>query len=211
MRLIKSDLDSLHLEVTTRCRIACPKCGRAYARFKQFINKDMDLEVHNSVVVSKKYDYILYCGNFGDPIYHPNFLEMIKFTKQNNIPIHIETNGSGKTNEWWIELFKMLGKRDRINFNIDGFDNTVGTYRVNFKNKDFEQLVELMKIAKNDYQIEAVWQFIPFNFNEHQIFDAASFAINNGISFFIRKSFRWSDQDDPLLPTNKNLSIFRSI
>ena len=51
----------------------------------------------------------------------PKIIEYIKsFNKQ--IQIFTITNGSYKTQDWWINFAKLSNKNDTINFSIDGFD-----------------------------------------------------------------------------------------
>ena len=45
------------------------------------------------------------------------------------------------------------------------------------KNQDFDQAYEAMiYLAKND--IDVIWQFIPFKYNQHEILKAAEMALN---------------------------------
>lgn len=194
----------LHLEITTRCRLECPRCNRTILG-KQLKNIDLPLEQFERIAKSREYKKILFCGTNGDCIYHPEFYQFVKVAKENNINITIHTNGSGKSVEWWEQIFQLMDSRDILNIAMDGFNNTVGTYRVNFKQKDFDKNIFILKLAKEKYNLRIVWSFIPFAFNENQIKEAAEFAIKNGIPFLIKKSMRWKIGYDNLMPSNKNL------
>ena len=50
---------------------------------------------------------------------------------------------------------------------------------------------------------------IPMRFNEHQIEDAKNLAKELGIIFSIKKSYRWDDINDPMLP--KDLSLIATV
>jgi regulation of enolase protein 1 (concanavalin A-like superfamily) len=147
------------------------------------------------------------CGNYGDPIYHPKFHDILSICNDSDSSYLIHTNGSGKSLDWWKETFDLMRKDSKIFFSIDGMEDTCGGYRVNFSNKDFFDVLEVLKLAKR-YEFESHWVYTPFNFNEHQIVQAAKLALDNGISFMVRKSSRWDSTDDILRPLNPKLSIY---
>lgn len=195
----------VHIEITTRCRLSCPKCFRT--------SMGKDLEIHDipvstvkKIVDSGKYNFVFLIGTLGDCIYHPNFLEIVKVIKDKKLVVDIHTNGSGKDLNFWNQLFSLLDKDDLINFTMDGYYDTSSIYRINFKKTDFEKNIQAMKLGKQKYGLDVRWLFIPFIFNEHQIKQAAQLAIDNQITFVVRKSKRWElDKEDPLKPKNKNL------
>lgn len=193
----------LSLEITNRCRLACSKCSRTIMGKKMAI-RDIDVEDIRKIAESRTYTNIFFGGTYGDCIYHPKFYEIVKLFKNTNHTINIHTNGSGKSINWWNDIFKLLDNKDIINIAMDGYKETVGIYRENFKEKDFEKNIEIFKLA-SQYGIKTEWTFIPFSFNEHQIFDAAVLAIKHNIVFCIKKSARWHEIKDPLMPKNINL------
>ena len=198
-------IEHLDLEITNRCRLECPKCIRTQIGRSMQI-KDMSIEAFTKIAESGRYKRIFFGGTYGDCIYHPKFKEIVKISKDNNIGITIHTNGSGKKISWWEDIMQMLeANRDELNFAMDGFEETVGEYRVNFKQSDFHKNIEILSMAKNKYNLRAVWTFIPMRFNEHQIQQAGELAISHNITFFIKKSNRWFNKDDPHLPKNLNL------
>lgn len=202
---------TVHLELTTKCRLECPKCDRTIALRKNTLsNKDMPFELIEKYASNDNYSKFTLCGSFGDPIYHPRFLDIIRTFKANNKIVDIFTNSSGKKIEWWHELFSMLDPNDKIWFGIDGLEDTCGIYRVNFTKQDFHFAMQLMTIARHEYGLNPIWIFIAFRFNEHQIEEAKEKADKMGISFCLRKSSRW-DREDILKPINKELISKKSI
>jgi len=195
----------LSIEITNRCRLECEKCTRTQLKGKMPI-KDMSVQDFRRIAESKMYNNIFFGGTYGDCIYHPQFKEILKITKENDIALTIHSNGSGKKLEWWREVFEILNpKKDMINIAMDGYKETSSMYRVNFKARDFDKNIEMMSVAANEYKIRTLWTFIPMNFNENQIQDAAKLAIENNIIFCIKKSNRWFSLKDPRLPTNLKL------
>ena len=165
---------------------------------------DIKIEHIEKIAKTTSITDITFSGSLGDPIYHPKFLEIVKILKESGKTISINTNGSGKKIEFWNTLFDMLDNRDRVVFAIDGFEKTVGLYRKNFTQEDFNFVLSVMALGKSK-NIIIVWNFIPFNFNEHQIVEAAKWAIKNRVYFVIKKSKRWKEEEDPMLPTNRKL------
>lgn len=194
----------LNIEITNRCRLECSKCARTYFK-NQFTIADLSLENFQKILDSKKFKVIFFGGTYGDCIYHPNFYDIIKLSKQYGISVTINTNGSGKSIQWWENIFELLDSEDELLIAMDGFEHTSGIYRKNFTNKDFSKNINILSLAANKYKIKASWMFIPFSFNEDQIKQAATLAIENNIKFIVKKSNRWNKLDDPLLPKNLKL------
>lgn len=205
MMLSSSHQKTAHIELTTRCRLLCVKCDRTeLIENGLYKNIDIGIDVVNNYAKSD-FDKFILCGDYGDPIYHPRFLEIVKIFKQHNKHLHIHTNGSGKTKEWWNKLFSILDDSDVVWFAVDGLSDTSGVYRVNYKHSDFNQAIEIMNVGRNIYGLNIIWIFIAFNFNQHQIENAKKIAKENNIIFCLRKSARWS-VGDVLMPDKSLVS-----
>ena len=79
--LTSRDIKVLHIEPTDVCQAACPLCARetdpAFNKSRQHqldINKI--LKVFDAEKISAL-DKMFMCGNYGDPIYHPEFVEFV--------------------------------------------------------------------------------------------------------------------------------------
>ncbi len=190
--------DSLHLELTSRCRLACPHCERT--RFKgRYKIRDLPQDLVFRLVENPHFKKIMLSGTLGDPIYHPYFLEIVKKIKQSHKELKIATNGSGKPLEWWENVFNQLDNHDKICFGLDGLQDTAHLYRIN---TNFSQVFEAMTLGAAINRAVIEWQFIIFSFNQHQIEAANQLAQKFGIKFTILKSGRFKP-DDPLLPDTK--------
>ena len=196
--------NSIHIELTNRCRISCPKCIRTILVKKgELKRQDLSIEACKKYADSF-YESFMFCGTYGDPIYHPQFLDIVKLFKDKNKVVKIHTNGSGKTFEWWEKFFSMIKERDEVIFSVDGLRDTAGLYRVNMSPEDHDQIIEVMKMTTK-YKFRARWVFIPFKTNEHQISEAIKMADEIGITFELKKSSRWDGPHDPYLPIDKSL------
>jgi organic radical activating enzyme len=139
------------------------------------------------------------CGNYGDPIYHPELVEFVTKLKQRGSVIFITTNGSYRTTEWWQALTSVLTSEDRITFSVDGLPNNFTQYRIN---ADWDTIKQGMEIsAKSECRTE--WKYIPFSFNSADIESAEHLSQQLGIDqFFIDPSDRFDEETEFLKPSN---------
>ena len=105
-------LESIHLEITSRCQAKCPMCSRNYRGGIDNPNlklSDWTIDDFKNIItldVLNQINSIYYCGNFGDPIINDNLLEMCRYIKNfsPNCGVRIHTNGGARKNDWWKEL-----------------------------------------------------------------------------------------------------------
>jgi hypothetical protein len=135
----------------------------------------------------KNYDF---CGNLSDPIYHPDFVETLKYMRGKDIKINFHTNGSGKKPAWWEEVFKLCeGERWTWIFALDGLPEDSHKYRINQKG---EQVWEMMQLGKS-LGADIAWQYIVFKYNQYDIDHAKLLADQYDITFMEMHSTRWVD------------------
>jgi organic radical activating enzyme len=141
---------------------------------------------------------ILLCGNYGDPIYHPDFINFVKQLKKTGATLFITTNGSYKTKDWWQELTELLTYKDKIIFSVDGIPENFTQYR---KNADWESIQIGMQTSVAS-QCKTTWSYIPFSFNENNIEQAKELSLQIGIDeFLINPSDRFDEKTVSLMPT----------
>ena len=202
-------LESLNLELTSKCALKCPRCARTLDKGNYKIT-ELPLDLIKQRLQSdilKDLNYIDLSGNYGDPIYHTKFLDILRYLKsQNSQQIYIETNGSGKNVNFWKEVISILDDKDVVTFSVDGLEDTNSIYRINSKWDSIYSAMEIVSKSK----IQTDWKFIVFKHNEHQIEKARQFSKQLGISYFIvvkstifGKSFFNKEGLDPLKPEDK--------
>ena len=175
------NLTEFQIEVTTHCNAACPQCPRNIngGETNPYLNvENLSREVLDSTFgasLCKRLKQIFFCGSYGDPIVHPEFLDIVKdFRKKSDtLWIYIHTNGGVRNTEWWKELAETIGDYGKIDFNIDGLDDTNHLYR---RNVSFDKAMKNAK-AFIDAGGKAQWNFIVFKHNEHQV-DTAKMMSN---------------------------------
>jgi hypothetical protein len=113
---------------------------------------------------------IFFCGSYGDPIMHPDFIDILRDFRQKNpqLWLYIHTNGGVHDQHYWQEIADIIDGFGQIDFGIDGLNDTLSLYR---RNVQFEQVMQ-NAAAFIERGGRAQWNFIVFKHNEHQI-DAA--------------------------------------
>lgn len=187
---------NFHIEPTSKCTLECPLCDRTwfYEKFKKRNLHEINVDHIVKFVGANANVYL--CGNNGDPIYHSNFLTLVKKFKDNNCKLQINTNGSSKTKEWWTKLNAMLDTNDIVTFCIDGLEDTNHLYRINAKWKSIMNAVDIFQNRKCKME----WKYIVFKHNQHQIAEAKKLSTRLGFDIFLlRQSNRWLGRKD-LMP-----------
>jgi MoaA/NifB/PqqE/SkfB family radical SAM enzyme len=192
---------SINVDVTYRCPLQCPFCQRQSGwkgetennLIKQKINKSNDMPLSDLDKLIQYGDSINLCGQISDPIYHPNFIEVMdRVSKNPNKKFQIHTTATLKKVQWWEYMFSKSSNNVTWIFGLDGADQeTANIYRVN---TDFEEVLQVMKLGVS-MGVNLQWQFIVFKHNEHQIEKVKNIAFDNNIPLRITISSRWNKKD----------------
>tara|TARA_R110001592_G_scaffold20708_1_gene83617 strand:+ start:325 stop:2040 length:1716 start_codon:yes stop_codon:yes gene_type:complete len=167
------NITEYQIEITSYCNASCPQCPRNISGGKanphlplchlsrQTIDKAFTSELCNRL------KQVFFCGSYGDPIVHPDFLDILRdFRKKNpTLWLYIHTNAGVHDAEWWKELAKIVDVYGKIDFGIDGLEDTNHLYRRGVK---FETAIN------NAYEFikaggKAQWNWLVFKHNEHQL------------------------------------------
>jgi len=182
--ILYKDIRSVHLEISTRCNAACPECPRNF-RGVDLIDTypicDMSLEQAQKIFTVpflKQLDHILINGNYGDFVTAKDGLAIVEYFRSANskLLIEISTNGSARPHIW-----TRLGELGvKIYFRLDGLADTHHLYR---QYTDFDLIISNAQtfIAAGGH---AIWAFIPFAHNQHQIDQAKTLAHTLGFKEF---------------------------
>ena len=195
------NITGFHIEPTNICTLKCSGCART--RFidqwpQHWKNHSLDIdELLTFIDIELTGKRINLCGNYGDPIYHPDFIELVSRVKARGAVVSIITNGSYKKQQWWQELVATLTPEDTITFSVDGLPTNFTQYRVN---ADWESILEGMQVVSTA-SCNSVWKYIPFSFNQLDIDEAATLSNQIGIKHFqVEPSDRFDDQTAWLNP-----------
>ena len=168
-------IKKIELEITSDCNAACPGCART-------LNKDIlevtdfSLDDLKRILPSAEHidmKDIRLCGVLGDPMIHPQVVEITEYLLSNGAAVTISINAGVGTKSMWYDLgllSKKYQKKLLLQACIDGHRETNHIYRVNTKFDVIER--NLQAYAENSYKGEHnknKWTFIVFDHNEHEI------------------------------------------
>ena len=203
-----STIQGIHLEPTNICTLKCPGCSRTrfinqwaqhwknHSIDKQVLLKFLDIDL-SGVTISL-------CGNYGDPIYHPDLAGLIHNLKNQGAVISIVTNGGHRKQSWWQELVQELSSNDSVTFSIDGIPANFTQYRINGDWKTTQDAIEVCAEAA----CNTVWKFIPFSYNENNIEQARQLSQDLGMDQFqISRSSRFDEQTMHFKPSKEQIGI----
>jgi MoaA/NifB/PqqE/SkfB family radical SAM enzyme len=165
-----SDIERVHLEISTRCNASCPLCPRNTAGF----DEDLGYPVHSMTLGEAKRIFtpaflrqlkkILINGNFGDFLMATDGLAIVEYFVSANPRIRIEISSNAGANP---KLWPLLGKIPNVTvgFAIDGLSDTHKLYR---RNTEWDAVIKNASAFINAGG-KAVWRMIRFDHNYHQI------------------------------------------
>lgn len=195
------ELKQMHIELTNACNAACPMCVRFHCN-SPLTRPDLEIgqitidkfKKYFPVEVLQNCELIMFCGVHGDPCVARDMLEICEYIDEVSpqTAIRVNTNGGMRKPEWWSKLGKLFEKHRRtatnfnwwsVTFSIDGLEDTNHLYRRN---------VEWKKLTANaqafiDGGGTAIWDFLIFRHNEHQLDHALETSKQMGFAEFIPK------------------------
>jgi pyruvate-formate lyase-activating enzyme len=133
---------------------------------------------------------VFFCGSYGDPIMHPDFLDILRdFRKKNpTLWLYIHTNGGVHDTAYWAEIANIMNGYGQIDFGIDGLEDTLHLYRKNVKYTQALENAQAFIRAGG----RAQWNFIVFKHNEHQVDTVKNLGKTLGFfNVLIRKTGRF--------------------
>jgi MoaA/NifB/PqqE/SkfB family radical SAM enzyme len=167
------------IEITTHCNASCPQCPRNVNGGE--VNPHMPLVSLDKDVISQRFTkelvqglkQIFFCGSYGDPIAHPDFLDILRDfrSKSPSIWLYLHTNGGIRSPEWWAELASYMNTDDKVYFSVCGSTQELHEiYRTNTK------LVNILANARAFRSVTPVdyAQCIRFDYNDAD-FDSEEF------------------------------------
>lgn len=207
-QFLNQPIDSFHLEITSKCALACPRCPRTIYKGEYKV-EDLPLELIKKRFTPEILDpvrFILMCGDHGDPIYHSQFHEVIGYFKEHGKKLTINTNGSRRKAEWWEKTVDILEKRDWIKFSIDGLEDTNHLYRQKSQWNDIRDAIEICR-----GKTTMIWKFIVFKHNQHQVHKAEKLAEQMGFDQFVivrshlfgKDWLKEGETEDPFMPDSE--------
>jgi sulfatase maturation enzyme AslB (radical SAM superfamily) len=180
------DIRKVHLEISSECNAACPKCPRnlcGYPHNDGYEEHSMTLAEAQKIFTPaflNHLDKITINGNFGDIVMNLDAIPILEYFKQhlgNQALININTNGGARDRVFWTQLAK-LGVV--VHFCLDGLEDTHSIYR---RNTVYSTVIRNAQtfIAAGGH---AIWKMIKFDHNSHQQTQAEQLSIDMGFKQF---------------------------
>ena len=190
------NLTNIMAEMTDYCNAACPMCNRfdwdlnlikgvtnAHHTTLEFVKQRIGDEI-----ISRLKGWACQ-GTYGDAVMNPETLEIFKYLKEVNptMGIGMITNGGARNTDFWKTL---AGLKVGVTFSIDGLEDTNHLYRRNVK---WDRLMKNVNAFIGSGG-KAIWSFLVFKHNQHQIDEAKKLSEELGfIDFEYAFSERWQD------------------
>ncbi len=211
----KGDAFSVSIEPTTSCNLSCSECPSGNKAFSRPTGK-IDKIFFYSVIEQLK-NHLVYLTLYfqGEPFLHPDFFEMVKFARKNNIYVATSTNAHFLT-EKNAELTVKSGL-NRLVISLDGIDSE--TYKIYRKGGNFNTVLQGIRNlcnAKKQMNVShpfVILQFIVFATNEHQIDDIKRLGKELGVDEVQIKTAQIYDYENgnPLIPEYQKYSRYKKL
>lgn len=183
---------TLQVEISSNCNLNCTGCSRTDEQTYSMKgnplipkNKFLSLEKFKEVIEDPaccELQVVEFCGTIDDPAMHPQFLDMLEFLQEKRIVADIHTNGSLRTPEYWQKVAGLTSKvvASKVRFNVDGLEDTNHLYR---RGSSWTKIIQNAEAFINAGGI-AIWQYIVFDWNKHQVELAKDLAAQMKFSGF---------------------------
>jgi MoaA/NifB/PqqE/SkfB family radical SAM enzyme len=201
----------VHCELSTFCNAVCPNCPR-YFTGTHVVRSGVTLSQvtidqfklwFEPKFISNVQEW-KFCGTHGDPMMAKDVIKIIRYIFDINAGtrVVINTNGGIRNEQDWQELGEISSKYNlRIIFSVDGLEDTNHLYR---RNVDWNKLVSNIKTYIGAGG-KAIWEFLIFRHNEHQLIEATELSKQLGFLSFLPKRAIGFEHGDQLtdMPTFK--------
>jgi hypothetical protein len=182
-----ADVKWLQVENTTKCNAWCTSCGRnngGYGLRDDFVDHDLSIERFTEVLDQlTNLHGIQFCGTYGDSCASTLSMQHFELACARADQVNIHTNGSLRSTVWWAEVANLLTtnvEKHEVWFTLDGL---AGTHEIYRQGTNWQKTIDNATAFINAGG-HAVWQFIPFAHNEHEIMQCIKLSQQLGFKTF---------------------------
>ena len=194
---------AVNLDITNKCALQCPLCQR-HSNYLKHGNPvpGHDMTLQEFKKVSSYFKHINFCGQYSDPIHHPQFLDFLKICAEKDIGTCVHVASTARPENWFFEAFK-ANPHAYWMFGIDGLPHESHLYR---KNQNGEKLFKIMIKSKKYLKRKPCWQYIIFKYNENHVGQAKKIAKENDLVFLITHTIR-AEESNELFTEHRGASV----
>ena len=180
----------IQLSLSTKCNLHCKFCLTEVMKNKFNFVENLNMEIETVYkVLNHKIEYLSICSNRGEALFHPEIEAILIYAKERDNGIDFSTNAFHKPKKWWKWLGDLFDYRDVITFPLDGIGNK--THNM-YRGSDFYTVLSNIE-AYLESGNRAIWRFIKFEHNQHQVELARKFANELGIEFQVINSHTYDN------------------
>lgn len=193
------------IEITNHCQARCPVCPRTdsqsdpqnprpWAWLKTQHAPTDSVVARINGLASVEDLHIKFCGEWGDPLMHPDLLVMVQAAVDIGAGVNINTNAALRNAAWWKDL---LATGCEVVFGIDGsVGNISEQYRINTNGEAALSNMRSWFAAGG----RGYWQYLAFAHNQQDWCIAVDRAVEWGVPMSFRRGntcdsmMQWTDQ-----------------
>ena len=128
----------IYVEITNRCNLSCSFCSKVEKPLR-----NMTIEEFKCVIEKiKDYTDTIYLHVKGEPLVHPNLIEILNVAEEHNIKVNLTTNGTLFPN--LVDKLKECKSLKKINFSLHSENNKENYLEDIFKNVEKLQEVTVV-------------------------------------------------------------------
>lgn len=178
-------IQKLYIEASTLCNLDCKMCMRRTWQGEPMGHMDMD--VYRKVIdeaAGMDSIHTVFFGGIGEPMFHPQFVEMVRLAKAAGKRVEAVSNGTLINQETAVEMIE--AGLDEVWISVDGFDeamyNEIRVYGdFNHVKTNILYLLKLREMPQYAH-FDVGLTFVAMKDNVHQLLDLMKFAWRVGAS-----------------------------
>lgn len=166
------------LKIIERCNQNCKHCWAGKSKKEPYSLSDFK----KAIQVLHQFNIFHLTITGGEPLLHPDWLEIIKFAKDTIGTVELFTNGTLFTNENIKQLSNIFEECDFVQISLDGLENT---YKIQRQSNLFNRLItNIQKLVSNKLNVRLNMTITHFNIDDMiEVYHLANFLGVTAISF----------------------------
>ena len=163
--VLGESVSKIEIDLINACTLKCPICVRQTALGKS-MKPGVHLEIQKlreTLGEFKNLEIVELVGSVSEPTLHPDFTELVKALKNQNLKLRLSTNGDSRSPKFWESIGDLFDLDDIVRFAIDGSTQELHSkYRVG---GSLERVLDNYRCFRENSEAVTVLQNILFEYN----------------------------------------------